>query len=216
MNITTAKPFYFNTRLSLIELLGLKAKNIQELLAGIKKVPRSSVYHHTHRSLHQQQFLYPEPPNDFAYWITNALNLKELGEAMASVNIVRFKTIGELKNQFIKILSDYIIREKSTAMSPEYQEFHFMKCKTFILPTSYIAHGLKEFIEILDRISINSLYFHLIEARLRLEKDENDFSAWFRGLGNKELAKAVARIDPYNMTLQGLRKKIINLVKQYA
>ncbi|MGH7908266.1 MAG: DUF5752 family protein, partial [Thermodesulfobacteriota bacterium] len=43
-------------------------------------------------------------------------------------------------------------------------------------PTPYFAHDLKEFIEILNKVTISSLYFHMFEARMRLQKDENDFA----------------------------------------
>jgi len=90
-------PFHFHTQFHLVTLLGLKAKNSIELLDGIKKVPPSSIYYHTHRFLQQHHYLSPEPPNDFAYWLTNILNLKRLGEAFASVDTVSFANMEELR-----------------------------------------------------------------------------------------------------------------------
>lgn len=43
------KGFHFRTQYHLVELLGRKAKNPAELLDGIKSVPASSIYYHTHR-----------------------------------------------------------------------------------------------------------------------------------------------------------------------
>ncbi|MFC1667306.1 DUF5752 family protein, partial [Candidatus Omnitrophota bacterium] len=74
------KTFKFYTRLHLKVLTGLKASNIKELLRLIKKVSDASIYYHTHHFLQQHQYLSPEPPNDFAYWITSALNEETLGE----------------------------------------------------------------------------------------------------------------------------------------
>ena len=73
------EPFKFYTQLHIPELTGLKAANLQELLDLIKTVPGSVIYHHTHRFLQQHQYLSPEPPNDFAYWITGILGEEELG-----------------------------------------------------------------------------------------------------------------------------------------
>jgi hypothetical protein len=39
--------FHFYTRLHQTELLGKKARNLVELLRGIKGIPDSSIYHHT-------------------------------------------------------------------------------------------------------------------------------------------------------------------------
>ena len=80
------KPFHFYTQLHLITLLGINAKSPVEVLEWLKKVPASSVYYHTHRFLQQHHYLSPEPPNDFAYWITEVLGLEELGESLAGVD----------------------------------------------------------------------------------------------------------------------------------
>jgi hypothetical protein len=196
--------------------LGVKAKNPIELLGGLKSVPISSVYYHTHRFLQQHHYLSPEPPNDFAYWIGDVLNSEELGESFASVDTVSFKNLEELRTEYIKILTDYISKGKRIFDCEDGEEFHFMSCQTFVLPTPYFAHNLREFIQILDKISVSSIYFHVFEARMRLKRDENDFENWFRGIGEKELVKKMSRLDPYNMTLDALRENIINLVKEYA
>ena len=47
MDVAKNKPFYFYTQYYLIQLLGIKARNPEELLKGIKKVPESSIYYHT-------------------------------------------------------------------------------------------------------------------------------------------------------------------------
>ena len=209
-------PFHFHTQFHLVTLLGLKAKNSIELLDGIKKVPPSSIYYHTHRFLQQHHYLSPEPPNDFAYWLTNILNLKRLGEAFASVDTVSFANMEELRSDFIGILTEYISEGRYVTECQAGEEFHFMACKTFVLPMPYVAHNLREFAETLDKISIDSLYFHMFEAPRRLGRQENDFSMWFKSIGENELAKRVSGYDPYTMTLESLRQRTVGTVRRYA
>jgi len=71
-------------------LLGRTAHTIPELLEGITEIPESSIYYHTHKFLHQHHYLSPEPPNDFAYWVTEVLNIPDLGEKISSVDIVQY------------------------------------------------------------------------------------------------------------------------------
>ena len=209
--------FRFLTRLNLVELLGRRAKNIPELLEGLRLVPGTSIYYHTHRFLQQHHYLSPEPPNDFAFWVTNALGLDTLGERLASVDTVSFHTIRDLRTRYLEILESY-----SQGLSarngdcPEGQEFHFMSCRTFILPTPYEARNLKEFRNILEKVSVNSIYFHIFEARLRLEKGENDFSNWLEDIGETQLAREISRLDPYTITLDGLRRDLIQRVSRYV
>lgn len=209
-------PFYFKTHFHLVRLLGIRVKNPRQLLAGIKKVPLSSIYYHTHRFLRQHHYLSPEPPNDFAYWLTNILGVRDLGEQFFSVNTIDFHNLRELRAEFVTILENYVSKHKRNATCAEGLEFHFVSCKTFVLPTPYVAHDLKEFGEILSKISLNSLYYHMFEARMRLERNENDFSAWLKGIGYATIAREVSRFDPYTITLEGLRKKIIGIINRNA
>mgnify|MGYP001305258619 CR=1 FL=1 len=213
-NIQT-NPFCFYTHFHLVNLLGLKAKNLVELLECLRTVPASSIYYHTHRFLKQHHFLYPEPPNDFAYWLINVLNMEGMGEACASIDTACFNNIEELRTAYLKTISEYLSRDSFIPNAPKGEEFQFMACKTFFLPTPYSAHNLTEFKEALERISIHSLYFHIFETRIRPVNAEYDFSVWFKEIGRPELAGEVSRIDPYSMTLEGLRKKIIGMVAKY-
>ena len=207
--------FHFVTKLDQTLLLGLQAKTIPELLTGVRSVPDSSIYFHTHRFLQQHHFLSPEPPNDFAYWVTNVLGDDALAERLWSVDTVRFAGISGLREKLIAILESYIETSKRDIECVSGGEFYFMACKTFVFPNGYVAHTLTEFAEYLSKVSISSIYFHVFDAKLRLKTGENDFSRWFLDLGQTALANETKRLDPYSYTLDGLRRQIVALVKKY-
>jgi hypothetical protein len=215
--IKAKEGFRFHTRLNLSELTGLRASTLGQLLGLIKQVPGSCIYHHTHRFLQQHQYLSPEPPNDFAYWVAEILGEDELGEILASIDTVQFSTIHDLREAIITAIDDYL---KNNALAKlrfarEGEEFHFMKSVSFVIPTNYVAYDLKEFKDILGNVTIDSIYFHIFEARLRLERKTNDFSNWIENsIGDKELAEDVSRLDPYTYTLEELRKRIIKIIEK--
>ncbi|PIS47915.1 MAG: hypothetical protein COT17_00930 [Elusimicrobia bacterium CG08_land_8_20_14_0_20_51_18] len=204
--------FEFKTELHLVKLLGVKARNIQELLDNLQNVPLSSVYYHTHRFLKQHHFLSPEPPNDFAYWIKNTLNLKTLSEEIASIDTVKYESLKELRSEISGIISSCLEREKEFHNCQKGDEFHFMSCQTFVMPAGKKASDLKEFYEAMKTVDISSIYFHIFEAKLRLKRNENDFQAWLGEIGEKELARKLSNLDPYNMTLENLRKQILKIL----
>ena len=69
--------------------------------------------------------------------------------------------------------------------------------------------------DVLKKITIDSIYFHIFESKLRLEKAANDFSYWIEtSIGDKELAEKISSLDPYTHTLENLRKKLIDIVKE--
>jgi len=211
------EPFVFCTRLYLPELTGLKASTIGQLLELIKQVPNSCIYHHTHRFLLQHQFLSPEPPNDFAYWVTAILGEDELGEKLSSIDTIQYPNIHELREAIARTIQNYTNKDPSSAArySRRGGEFHFIKSVSFIFSTNYVARDLNEFLDILKNISIESIYFHIFDARLRLERGVNDFSRWFENsVGDKYLADRVSKLDPYTYTLEELRKTIIKLIEK--
>lgn len=209
--------FYFYTRLNLVELTGRQAHDLRELLEELRQTPDSSIYYHTHRFLQQHHYLSPEPPNDFAFWVTNSLGLDKLGEKLASIDTVRFRSITGLRQKFLEILEPAVLAQTYRSVAcQEGEQFHFMSCRIFVLPTPHRARDLREFRDVLQRVSIDSIYFHMFEARLRLERGDNDFSNWFEGIGQKQLAEEVSRLDPYTITLEGLRKKIVQQVSRYV
>ncbi len=207
-------PFEFKSRLILTELLGRRASNLPELTDGIRTVPLSSIYHHTHRFLQQHHFLSPEPPNDFAYWVTNMLNEEVAGEMLASLDIMQFVRLSDLRMRFLELLEGYLkgARHKVGAGCPEGEEFHFMSSRIFVVSTGYVANNVSEFKDILKTISIHAIYFHMFEAKLRLEKGDNDFSIWLRSAGKTKEAEQISRLDPYTFTLEGLRERLLKIV----
>jgi len=215
--IQAKEPFRFYTRLHLSEMTGLKAATLSQLLEIIKQVPDACIYHHTHKFLQQHQYISPEPPNDFAYWITEILGEADLGEQLASIDIMQFSEISALRSKIAEIIENYLAANKISYMrfAKEGEEFHFMKTISFIIPTAYEVHNLAEFSEALKKITIDSIYFHIFEARLRLGKQTNDFSFWLEtSLGDKALGDQIASLDPYTRTLEDLRETIIETVNK--
>jgi len=211
------KPFKFSIRLHLSEVTGRKATNLEELLKHIKAVSGSCIYHHTHRFLQIHQYLSPEPPNDFAYWTSTVLKEDELAERLASIDVVQSRSIRELREEIVKTIKDYLKNNpqaKRKFATPPY-EFYFIKTASFVLPSSYTASTLEEFNEILKKINIGSVYFHIFEARMRLKKRTNDFSFWIEdSLNEKELSRKISLIDPYTHTMEDLRKEITMLIDE--
>lgn len=211
MNNIAATPFDFFTQMHLPFLLGRRANSLDSLLEGIRTVPKSSIYYHTHRFLMEHHYLLPEPSNDFAYWTTKILGLTRVGERLASLDIVSYETIEDMRAAFIGIISDELPRLKRAPECQEGEEFHFMYCRTVVLPTSFHANNLNEFLDAIGHVTTNSLYYHFFEATLRIGEGENDFSKWLVSVGESELAEQLSKLDPYTMTLEELRQKIIRL-----
>lgn len=209
------QPFRFYTRLHIKELTGLKAKNLSELVNILKDVPDAVVYYHTHSFIEEYQYLTPQPANEFALWVSDVIGDEILAEKLSNIDTFEFPTLGELRERIIAVINDGLSTRGDRRIAFEGREFHFIKSVSVVLTTPYIAHDLREFVEALRKVSINSLYFHIFESRLRLHRGVNDFSIWFQdSLDERELSDKIAALDPYNYTIEDLRSIIIQLIEE--
>jgi hypothetical protein len=209
------EPFRFFNRVHLTELTGLKAKNLKELADVLKTAPDSIMYYHTHHFLAEHQYLTPEPANDFAVWVSDVLGDETLGEKLASIDAFEFPTLSALRERIVNVIGEHMSLEPEPRKAPEGREFYFMKSVSVVLSTPYAARDLREFVEALRKLSLDSLYFHIFESRLRLGKPTNDFSVWLENsMGEPELAQEIARFDPYSYTLEGTRSLLMQLIEK--
>ena len=206
------EPFVFYTERRLVALTGLRAGNLVQLLEHLRDVPGSSIFYHTHHMYLSHHFETPFFSNDFALWVSEALQEGALGEELAAVDLLSFTSIRGLREAIMAIIAPHVSGNgQPLRESPPGDEFHFCRSKSFIMPTGLMAHHPQDFFDMLPQVSNVSLFFHFFEARLRLDRPTNDFSQWLAGRGEAAVAKAIDNLDPYSMTLDELKERIIAL-----
>ena len=206
------KSFAFHTELRLVALTGVKATTLHELRTELQKTPGSSIFYHTHQQYLAHNFQKPTYYNDFAVWAHDAIREEALAEKLASIDILAFTSIRELRDALVTTVDGYIPEMKRPQFTCRPEEaFHFCRSKSFIVPTGLVAQDIPDFFEKLPHVTTASLYFHFFEARLRLRRRTNDFSRWLKDRGRPDLAVAIDRLDPYVRTLDELRLDILTL-----
>jgi hypothetical protein len=206
------EPFIFCTERRLVALTGLKATNLEQLLRMLAEVPGSAIFYHTHHTYLSHHFETPVFTNDFAMWASEALREERLGEKLAAIDLLAFTSIRQLREAIIStIRADLDDYPRLPRECPPGDEFHFCRSKSFIMPTGLTAADPAEFFEVLPRVTNVSLFFHFFGARLRLERPTNDFSQWLVWRGEVEVAEAIDRLNPYAITLDELRDRIVAL-----
>jgi hypothetical protein len=208
-------PFRFFTRQSLTILTGRKATNLSELLEGIRAAKDSSIFHHTHQFLLRHTTPLSEPSNDFAFWISDILQERLLGEEVASLDFRQCDSLGDIRSRIVESIERLSVysAERAVRSAPPGEEFHFLEVQSFVMPTPQVARNLIEFRDCLARASLNAVYFHVIEARLR--QKESEFSFWLSHvLQEQSLAQEFRTCDPYTQTLEGIRRTYVNLIER--
>ena len=211
-----SNPFYFYSRLHLKELTGIKASNFSQLLHHIRTVPGSVIYHHTHHFLEQHERVVPSVSNDFAYWATDVMGEGRLGEHLSAIDTISEPSIRSLRDKIADVIDNALkdMPSLGTKTAPSGEEFYFMKTISFVFKTEYQASNLEDFVACLEKVTPTSIYYHIFESRLRHEKATNDMSEWLLNeLDEKKLAADFSRVNPYDYSLERMRKKLIEMVK---
>lgn len=210
-----SKPFEFVACYPLIEILDVVVRDEGQLLEAIQTVPDGSIYLHTHGSYLRRQYIADPYPNDFASWCAVQVRDRVLGEKLGIVDPWLYMSLESLRNALVEII-DHHLAELPQIPSVVYGEpFYFMQAQLIEIPLGQQAHDLKEFVRIIQRVDHSSLYFHTFDAMMRQQKWDGDFAIWVRQeLEMEDLADQIAKINPYVMTLQEVRLKIVQLCEK--
>ena len=207
-------PFYFNSSAQLLRIGREKATGLGDLLEGLRSCPDDSIFQHTFQTLQEHHFIREGFTNDFAQWAFAACNEVGLAERLAGVDVREFTSIIALRQRLVEITEDYLNRNPRARERVALEPFYFCASDTVVVPTPFVARNLTEFAEALQRVSIHSIHYHFIEARLRLKLNSNDFSVWLEEeLDLGTLADRLNRIDIYTSTLQDVRSKILRIIE---
>lgn len=207
-------PFYFNSAAQLLKIGREMATNLNELLAALRVCPDASIFQHTFQTLREHHFIREGFSNDFAHWAFAACNEVGLAERLASVDVREFTSIQSLRERLIGLLEGYLKQNPRAGDRQAFEPFYFCETETVVIPTPFVARNLAEFADGLERVSLTSIHYHFIEARLRLKLNSNDFSVWMdEELGLGKLGDRINRIDIYTSTLQDVRQTILRLVR---
>ncbi len=207
-------PFYFNTAAHLIRIGREKATNLGELLEGLKVCPEASIFEHTFQTLREHHFIREGFSNDFAHWAFAGCNEVGLAERLSSVDVREFTSVAALRDTLVRLVSDYLAANPRARDRIAFDPFYFCAAESVVIPTPFVARNLEEFVTGLRQVSLHSIHFHFIEARLRLKLNSNDFSVWLENeLDLGRLADRLNRIDIYTSTLHDVRRAILRIVE---
>lgn len=203
-------PFQFMAASTLIRITGQRAWTLAELLEEIRRCPDASIFNHAFQSLEQHHFLTEGFSNDFAQWALVACNEPRLAEQLASLDIRNYETLAALRTDLVGTVENYLQRAGEAAYRKAFEPFYFCEAVTVTIPTQWQAQTLGEFCDAIRHVSIHTVYYHFVAARLREPLMVNDFSYWLEdSVGLKELADRIDQIDIYTNTLEDVRQRIL-------
>jgi hypothetical protein len=207
-------PFYFNSAAHLLRIGREKANSLQELLEALRTCSDACIFQHTFQTLEEHHFIREGFSNDFSHWAFSACNEIALAERLAALDVREFTSISALRERLVGMIESYLARNPRAATRVATEPFYLMAVDLVVVPTPYVARNLEEFADGLRKVSIHSIYYHFIDARLRLKLNNNDFSVWLdQELDLGAAADRINRIDIYTSTLEGVRRNILRIIE---
>lgn len=210
-----AHEFEFFTEAGLTKYTGYKADSLRSLINGLESVSGSSIFYHLHHALFRWHFETGGHLNDFARWSHRQLQEDLLAEKLSSVDPLSYTSIREAREAMIQHIKNHIGEVESLPRVPRGREFYFTEIQSFIVSTGEIAHDLESFYNCIKNVESYSLFYHLIEARVRMGKQANDFSHWLRNeLDEVDLAEKIEHLSPYVYNLYEIRSKLLEMIQE--
>jgi hypothetical protein len=92
----SVQPFAFFTETQLVVLTGRTASNLQQLLAHLPQVSGFCIFYHTHSLYLWHHFEKPQFYNEFANWVSQALQEERLAERLAAIDLLAITSVRDL------------------------------------------------------------------------------------------------------------------------
>lgn len=206
------QPFQFMAASYLIRIGAQPVQTLGELAKSLRSCPQASIFYHTFQSLEAHH--YTSFSSDFAQWALTACNEAALAEQLAIVDLREIVSLEDLRGILADIVSDYLKEHPQAADRRAFEAFYFCEAREVTVPSGSPAWTLPELAEGIRHLGHQSLHYHFINSRLRLQLKTNDFSYWIeRSLNHPWLAARLNRIDFYNDTLDELRQDILDVLE---
>ena len=121
----------------------------------------------------------------------------------------------DIRAELIEILEDHLSGINIVPKVVYGQAFYFMQSRIIEIPAGFSVTTLKEFYDAMKVVDASAIYNHIYEARHRDNLKRSDFAIWLEtSLNKSKLASKIERIDSYMYSLEGMRKKILELCEQ--
>jgi uncharacterized protein YbjT (DUF2867 family) len=207
------EPFIFYSTAHIVELTGRTARTLAELRDGIREVTGSSIFYHTFGALQDRPFAAHRYTSDFARWTAEVLQDWPVAERLAFMDPTEFPSIRDLRGRILQVIQDRLAEAGEPAAASPGREFHFSQSISLIYPVGREAWTVQELAEGIRRASDRTLFFHLVEARLRIGRCTNDLSCWLSdSLDAPVLARRLDQLDLLVTSTEDLRQQVLSLL----
>jgi hypothetical protein len=196
---------------------GRRAQNLRELRDALRDIHPGSIYYHFWGGLLRPTFDNPEYNNDFAVWARGGLHDQALAERLAVIDPTDYTDLDDIRRELIDVVEERLDENEWIPWSKADNQFHFMRSQIVVFDTSNRISDPEELFDAVPRMSVSSIFYHVIDARRRSVFRVDDFRAWLWGFGDtyRNLCMELGALDPFFSTLTELRRRMSAVFADY-
>jgi hypothetical protein len=196
---------------------GRRAFTLNELRNHIRDVRTDSIYHHFWGGLLGVSFEESEFNNDFAVWCRKHLNEPALGEQLSVIDPVEFKDLEKLRLELLDVIDIRLDENEVSQFLRASRPFDFLRSLLVIFDTGKRLSRPEDLPAVLPELTTGSIFYHFIDARLRVEDGTDDFRFWLTGFGEKydKLRRRISGIDPFFSSLSQVQEELTRISREY-
>jgi hypothetical protein len=192
---------------------GQRAQNLKELRDVLRTIHPGAIYYHFWGRLLRPRFDDPEYNNDFAVWVKYELNDDKLAERLAVIDPTSFPTLEDLRRELVDVIEERLDELDWINWARHDRQLSLVRSQIVVFDTKQRIEYAEQLADVVPRLSVSSIFYHVIDARRRSLGRVDDFRAWLAGFNGQyeDLCSTLAGMDPYFVTLHGLRLRLANL-----
>lgn len=195
---------------------GERAQNLRELRDGLASAHPGCIYHHFWGILLRPSFHNLEYQNDFAAWAHHGLHDRTMAERLALVDPLDFDDLEGLRREVIKVIEQRLDQTDRKPWAKAKQQFHFIRSQIVVLDTGITISEPGQLKDLISHLAVGSVFFHFLDARLRTQSRNDDFTEWLMGFGEKYIpwTENLATVNPYLKSLTELRSQVAKAMQE--
>jgi hypothetical protein len=216
-NGSEKKPFNIMDCALIAIATGERAQNLRELRDILKTTHKGCIYYHFWGGLLRLHSSDTEFQNDFSTWASRHLNDARIAEQLSLIDPNVFKDLESLRREVIEVIEQRLYETEYVPWAKPGNEFHFIRSQMVVFDTGIRIDKPEQIPDVLQNITLGSVFYHCIDARRRTAENKGDLSIWLSGFGNKyaELRERIDKIDPYFTTLSELKQEVGKVFHDY-
>jgi hypothetical protein len=195
---------------------GEQAQNLRELKDRLAATHPGCIYYHFWGVLLRPNFNIPEYQNDFAAWAYQGLHDKTLAERFALIDPTDFDDMEALRRELIEVIDERLDDTDWIPWASANKQFHFMRSQIVVFDTGIKISEPEQLKDLISHFAVGSVFFHFIDARLRNQKRNDDFTEWLMCFGREylPLTEKLGSVDPGFKSLVELRFQLAKVIQE--